>query len=130
MSAHFETLGVSSVLGRTGVFSMAKYKLTKLVGGWAVVMASNSHIMERFDSEEDAKKALEQYENGTIVRKNRPKVWVVDETFVMEPGVGGTMYGEVNGLDIKQYEIVGRFSQEQFDEMLEEYFDEYGHYPE
>lgn len=61
----------------------------------------------------------------------KKQVWLIDGGFVMEPFLGGKLLGELG----KDYEIpadveVISYTQEQFDQMCEEFFSEHGYYPD
>jgi len=109
----------------------SKYAIQKLLGGWAVTMSANGHLIATgFDSEEAAALARDQFERGerTIVRKR--DVWVIGETFVCESELGGKLIGEVRKLDMNQYHVAERYTQAEFDQMMEDYKDEEGDYPD
>jgi hypothetical protein len=61
---------------------------------------------------------------------NREKVWIIDERFVSEPFLGGMQLGELPEFDLSGYEITARITQEQFDQLMEEYFEQEGYYPD
>jgi hypothetical protein len=59
------------------------------------------------------------------------KVWLIDNAFIMEPFLGGQLLGEL-GKDYKfpaDLEVIS-FTQEQFNQMCEEFYEEFGHYPD
>ncbi len=58
------------------------------------------------------------------------EVWIIAESFVVESYVGGMMLGNVSELDMSNYRVVGRYTQAELDQMMEEYYEEHGHYPE
>lgn len=60
----------------------------------------------------------------------KPDVWVVGDTFVLEAEVGGMQLGEVGQLDMSQFNVVLRLTQEEFDALQEAYYEEHGHYPD
>jgi len=107
----------------------SKYELTELVTSWAVTMSASGRIMETFGTNAEASEALKQYESGTRLAESKPEVWVVND-FVAEAGLGGMQLGEVAQLDMKQYNIVDNFTQEEFDALTQEYHEEYGRYPD
>jgi hypothetical protein len=108
-----------------------KYAIQKLQGGWVVVMASNGHIMAKwFDTERAAAVARDQFERGERSMDKKTDVWVIAERFVCEAGLGGMQIGEARSLDMNQYNVVARFSQAEFDEMMNEFNGEEGHYPD
>ena len=66
---------------------------------------------------------------GTFIMKKQ--VWLIDGSFVMEPFLGGQLLGEL-GNDYKMplgVEVIP-YTQEQFDQMCEEFYKEHGHYPD
>jgi hypothetical protein len=77
-----------------------------------------------------AKAIIFEFERGECVGEEQEEVWVVADAFVMEPAVCGLLLGEVPDLDMRQYTVVRRLSQAEFDAMVEEYFAENGHYPD
>ena len=59
------------------------------------------------------------------------KVWLIDDSFVMEPFLGGQLLGEVGGdYAIPRDVEVICYTQEQYDQMAEEFYKEHGHYPD
>lgn len=64
----------------------------------------------------------------SIVKK---QVWLIDGGFVMEPFLGGQLLGELgNYYDMPTGVEVIAYTQEQFDQMCEEFYEEHGHYPD
>gem|GEM_PF-5732424 len=109
----------------------SKYAIKKMPGGWVVVMAANGHIMtETFGIEEEAAAACDQFKNGKRTVGQKADVWVIDKTFVCEAGLGGMQYGMINDLDMNQFNITSQFSQREIDEMVKNFSDEEGHYPD
>jgi predicted DNA-binding transcriptional regulator AlpA len=108
----------------------AKYSLLKLTTDWAVTMGEQQIIVESFGTQSDAESALAQYERGERVRNPKWDAWMVDDEFVFEPDVSGKQLGTVTELDMAQFNVVGRFTQVEFDAMTEEFFREHGHYPD
>lgn len=79
-----------------------KYAVQKLQGGWVVIMASNGRIIaERFETEEAASLVREEFESGRRTVDKKMDVWVIADTFVCEPYVGGTQIGEAGTLDMR-----------------------------
>ena len=107
----------------------SKYELVALAKSWVVLMASNGRIMETFTSKDDAEMAMQEYESGVRVVKNKKDVWVIDGLFVTEPEIGGMMLGQIESLDMAQFNIVCKLSQSECDELLQEYYEEHGSYP-
>jgi hypothetical protein len=108
-----------------------KYAIQKLNVGWVVIMASNRHIItERFDTEEAAAVVRDAFERGERTVDKKRDVWVVAEVFVCGASLGSQQIGEVSALDMNQYNVTARFTQAEFDEMLEQFKDEEGHYPD
>ena len=65
---------------------------------------------------------------GASIVKNQ--VWLIDGGFVMEPFLGGQLLGELgNYYDMPTGVEVIAYTQEQFDQMCEEFYEEHGHYP-
>lgn len=56
-------------------------------------------------------------------------VWLVDN-FVTEAGLGGVSLGERQSLDMSKFSIVSTLTQDEFDALMEEYFQEHGEYPD
>lgn len=73
---------------------------------------------------------MEEFEQGECVGEEKEEVWVVADSFVMEPSVCGVLLGEVPDLDMRQFTVVRRLSQAEFDALVEEYFADNGHYLE
>ena len=44
--------------------------------------------------------------------------------------MGGKMLGEINGLDMSQYQVVETLSRTEIDKLREEFFEENGHWPD
>jgi hypothetical protein len=113
------------------VHMQPKYAIQKLNVGWVVIMASNRHIMtERFDTEDAAAVVRDAFERGERTVDKKRDVWVVADVFVCEASLGGQQIGEISALDMNQYNVTARFTQAEFDEMLEQFMDEEGHYPD
>jgi hypothetical protein len=108
-----------------------KYAAKKLHGGWVVVMGPSGHIVAKwFDTEEAAARVRDQFEGGRRTVDKKKDVWLVAESFVCEPYLGGAMIGEVDALDMRQYHVVDRMSQAEFDNLMNEAKDEDGCYPD
>lgn len=108
-----------------------KYAIQRLQGGWVVILTANGHIMGKwFDTEDAAAAARDDFERGEHTVEKKLDVWVVGNCFVLEACVGGVQIGEVRALDMNQYNVVGRFTQSEFDELAEQFNDEEGHYPD
>ena len=59
------------------------------------------------------------------------QVWLIDGSFVMEPFLGGQLLGEIgNGFEIPKNVEVFRYTQQELDKLMEEFFEEHGHYPD
>jgi hypothetical protein len=58
------------------------------------------------------------------------QVWIIDDTFVTEPSVGGIQRGELPGFDLTGYEVVARYSKKEFDAMMRAYRRKHGHWPD
>jgi hypothetical protein len=103
---------------------MKKYELKTLSGGWAVVMSTSNRIVEMLPTEIEASVALEQFEAGLRFVKVKKNVWVIGEYFVTEAEIGGVQLGEVHQLDMNQFNVVDRYSQEELDALIGEDFEE------
>ena len=57
-------------------------------------------------------------------------VWIVEGEFLCEARVGGSQIGEVYCLETGQFNVVAEYSQDECDDMIEEYWEEHGHYPD
>lgn len=57
-----------------------------------------------------------------------PDYWVIDDTFVSEPYLGGIQVGEIQDVDLVN-KVILKMTQEQFDELLEAHKNIYGDYP-
>lgn len=55
--------------------------------------------------------------------------WVIDNSFVSEPYLGGQQIGEIPDVDLKN-KIVVKMTQVQFEQLLSEYEKIYGQYPD
>ena len=55
--------------------------------------------------------------------------WVIDNSFVSEPYLGGQQIGEIPDVDLKN-KIVVKMTQAQFEQLLSEYEKIYGQYPD
>ena len=97
-----------------------KYSLEKLSGVWAVMMAGR-YVLETFSTEGHAAHALRGYEVGKRFVKEKQNVWVVDDAYVLGADLGGVQLGEVSELDLDQYNITERLTQDEFDSMQEEF---------
>jgi hypothetical protein len=64
-----------------------------------------------------------------MTRKERKSVWIVGGSFIVEPYLGGQQLAEVGHMDLTGYDVT-HVSQEEFDAMLQEFFEEHGHYPD
>ena len=61
----------------------------------------------------------------------KKQVWVIDNTWVTEPGVGGIQLGEIGyGYEIPADVEVIHIAQIEFDHMMEEFYKIHGHYPD
>jgi hypothetical protein len=61
----------------------------------------------------------------------KKELWVIDGVFVMEPFLGGQVLGELgNGFEIPSDATVIALTQEEFDQMVEDFNHEHGHYPD
>ena len=107
-----------------------KYKLVELTNGWAVAMSANTYIVESFTVKDDALQALTEFEDGKRFVEDKPDVWVIGESFVTEPGLGGMQIGEVSQLDMNQFNVIQRITQDEYDDMMERFAEENGHYPD
>lgn len=59
------------------------------------------------------------------------QIWVIGDSFVMEPFLGGQLLGELgDGFQIPSDAQVVAFTQAEFDQMCEDFFQEHGHYPD
>ena len=87
-------------------------------------MTANGHIIEIFKSRNDAARAMEEFERGERIVLEKQDVWVVGDRFVTEPGMGGVQLGQGHELDMKQFRIVATFTQEEFDAMMQQYYDD------
>jgi hypothetical protein len=107
-----------------------KYAIKQLNGGWVVMMASNGQILSKwYDTDEAAACVRDQFERGEITADKKEHVWLVAEAFVCEPCLGA-MIGEVGALDMRQYNVVERLTQLEFDALMNEARDEDGCYPD
>lgn len=108
-----------------------KYALRHLHGGWVIVMASNGQMMAKgFGTEAAAACARDEFERGERKVETKMDVWVIAEAFVCEPYLGGKLIGEAGTLDMRQYNVVERLSQSEFDRLMNEFNDANGHYPD
>lgn len=107
----------------------SKYSVKKGSQAWWVMMADRL-IVETFKTEEEANAAMAEYQTGSRTRNPKWECWIIGESFVTEPEFNGTQIGEVSELDLRQFEIVNKVTQEGYDDWLEEYFEEHGHYPD
>jgi hypothetical protein len=60
----------------------------------------------------------------------RERVWLIDNIFVTEPYLGGKLIGETQYLDMTEYNIIEKFSQEEFDKMMYSFKEENGYFPD
>jgi len=59
------------------------------------------------------------------------QVWLIDGCFVMESFLGGQLLGELgNDYELPLGVEVIAYSQEEIDQMCEEFYKEHGHYPD
>ena len=86
-------------------------------------------IVEILNTEQAARVALGQFERGERKVPVKKDVWVVEDTFVAEPVLGGNELGEVEDLDMNQFNVVLRLTQQEFDALLEDFHKENGEYP-
>ena len=84
---------------------------------------------------EELKRELEDLINKIYVQNNMgdegcpaPDYWVIDDTFVSEPYLGGIQVGEIQDVDLVN-KVILKMTQEQFDELLEAHKNIYGLYP-
>ena len=63
------------------------------------------------------------------MKTNNDTLWIIDNFFVSEPGLGGMQLGELPGYDVTGCTLI-HYTQEEFDEMMEEHFKEHGYYPD
>ena len=91
-------------------------------------MLAPGRYMETFATREEAEAALPDWELGRKVASHLPDIWVVGD-FVAEAGIDGTQLGEVHEIDLRQYKVVREISQEEHDSEVQQYFEEFGHYP-
>jgi hypothetical protein len=109
----------------------SKYAIHKLNVGWGVTTATNGHIVAKFlDTETQAASIRDRFERGEITVDQKPEVWVIGKSFVMEPYLGGTLNGEVGKLDMAQYEVVRQMTQAAFDKAMMKYFEKPGGFPD
>jgi hypothetical protein len=106
-----------------------KYSVAKGNQAWWVKMAGR-FIVETFKTEEEAIAAMADYKAGSRTRNPKWECWIVGDSFVIEPYIGGNQIGEVGELDLRQFEVTKTISQESFDAWLDEYFEEHGDYPD
>ena len=92
----------------------SRYKVVKL-GQWAVLMTGCDFIMELFDTEEEVLVALGEFERGERLRSPKWDVWVIGDQYVGEPGICGVQIGEVVELDMRQFRVRKRLTQEEYD---------------
>lgn len=109
---------------------ISKYKIQELTGCWAVLMTANQRIVGTFKTQEAALSALSEFENGERTVEVIQDVWVIGDDFVIEPYLGGMMLGEIIQVDMNQYNVIKRISQEKLDELMETFFEEEGYYPD
>lgn len=58
------------------------------------------------------------------------KVWLIDNSFVTEPFLGGELLGELgNGFEMPPGAEVTSFSQQEIDEMMDQFYKDNGHFP-
>ena len=107
-----------------------EYEIRRLVQGWAVTMGGTGLILETHSTEELAELARREYAAGEREAPHRPEVWIVADTFIAEPGMGGLQIGETEELDVRHFKVVRRLSQEEFNEEMEAYREEHGNYPD
>jgi hypothetical protein len=62
-------------------------------------------------------------------KRSASTLWVIDNTFVSEPFLGGQQLGSLPAYVTKGFSLV-HYSQEEFDRMMEEFHAEHGHYPD
>jgi len=111
--------------------AVKQYKVIKLEDGWAVATRATGEIVTKsYPDEESAAEACKLCETSEYFVGRKKKVWVIEDNFMCEAGLGGTQIGEMQTLDMKRYQVVQRFTQAEFDEMVNEYFEEKGHYPD
>jgi len=61
----------------------------------------------------------------------KKQVWVIDNFYVAEPGMGGLQLGELgNGYVIPADVEVIHFTQIEYDRMMDEFYKIHGHYPD
>lgn len=106
-----------------------KYSVHKGIQVWWVMMADRL-IVETFSREEEANAALVEYENGARTRDPKWGCWIVADVFVTEPRLDGMQIGEVQELDLRQFEVKATVSQESLDEWVQEYYEENGNFPD
>lgn len=83
--------------------------------------------MEIFPDEGTVLCALGEFERGERILSERPMVSIVGD-FVVE-SESGVQLGEAALVDLRQFTIVGEVSQDDFDDEMDEFFREHGHYP-
>jgi hypothetical protein len=59
----------------------------------------------------------------------KEQVWVVGG-YVMKASLGGQQIGDLASIDIDRYNVVNTITQEEFDQLMKEYFDKHGCYPD
>ena len=104
------------------------YGIQKLKSGWSASMLAPGRLMETFLTREEAEAALQDWELGIKVASHLPDIWIVGD-FVAEAAIDGTQLGEVHEVDLRQYRVVREISQAEYDSEVEQYFEEFGHYP-
>lgn len=104
------------------------YGIRESESGWSILMLAPGRHMETFATREEAEAALSDWELGIKLASDHPDIWVVGD-FVAEAGIDGTQLGEVHEIDLRQYKVVREMSQAEHDSGVEQYFEEFGHYP-
>lgn len=106
---------------------MAKYELRQTQNSWAIVMSGSNRVMETCESEDSAQRTILEWESGSRRSEERPEVWVIGE-FVSEPSEDGMQLGAVSELDMSQYTVTATFTQDEYDQSLQSFYDENGYY--
>lgn len=92
-------------------------------------MLSNGRLMETFPTKEEAEAAASEWDAGLKVASSLPEIWIIDN-FVVEAGLGGMLLGQVHEVDLWQYKLVRELTQREYDAEAEQYFNEFGYYPD
>jgi len=110
---------------------MKHYKVVKAAGGWAVATIAGDEIVTCvYQDRIVAVEACKTCETAEYFPGRKLKVWIVAEEFVTEADLGGKMLGEINRLDMSQYQVVETLSRTEIDKLREEFFEENGHWPD